>query len=214
MSEGEQQKSHQGIGGFLGKIKKALTYPRASITVHTSKDVYAMGEDVEGILQLVSDEEFDIEQVKVNFKCIEKVERRRLKSHGDSEGEEEEEIYWDEEEHEAKHLEISGPMHMSPGVKDFPFSVNIPIGRPETHRSIDRTVEWSVQGEVNVKGRLGLNSKRCEVPVVKTLPQAVQAPQVVREVIREVVMIPCRYCGTLMAQTMAKCPKCDAPRGS
>jgi len=212
MSEDDQSNKSQGIGGLLGKIKKALTYPKANIALHISKDVYALGEDVEGILQLVSDEEFDIEQVKINFKCIEKVERRRWKSHGDPD-EDEEEVDWDEEEHESKHLIISGPMHISPGVKDFPFTVNIPIGRPETQRSIDRVVEWTIQGEINVKGRLGLNTKR-EIPVVRTTPQVIQAPQVVKEVIREVVLIPCRYCGTLMTQTMSRCPRCDAPRGT
>jgi len=33
-----------------------------------------------------------------------------------------------------------------------------------------------------------------------------------REVIREVVMIPCKYCGALMAQTATVCPNCGAKR--
>jgi len=40
-------------------------------------------------------------------------------------------------------------------------------------------------------------------------------PQVVKEKeihIREVVMIPCQYCGGLMPQTATFCPKCGAQR--
>ena len=33
-----------------------------------------------------------------------------------------------------------------------------------------------------------------------------------REVIREVVVIPCKYCGTLFAQTATFCPHCGARR--
>jgi len=33
-----------------------------------------------------------------------------------------------------------------------------------------------------------------------------------REVVREVVMIPCRNCGTLMPQTTTTCPNCGARR--
>jgi rubrerythrin len=34
----------------------------------------------------------------------------------------------------------------------------------------------------------------------------------VREVIREVVVIPCKYCGTLFPQTVTFCPHCGAKR--
>ncbi len=33
-----------------------------------------------------------------------------------------------------------------------------------------------------------------------------------REVIREVVVIPCKYCGTLFSQTATFCPHCGARR--
>jgi rubrerythrin len=34
----------------------------------------------------------------------------------------------------------------------------------------------------------------------------------VREVVREVVVIPCKYCGTLFPQTATFCPHCGARR--
>ncbi len=36
--------------------------------------------------------------------------------------------------------------------------------------------------------------------------------EVTREVIREVVMIPCKYCGALFQQTETFCPHCGARR--
>jgi ribosomal protein L40E len=36
--------------------------------------------------------------------------------------------------------------------------------------------------------------------------------EVVREVVREVVMIPCKYCGALFPQTATFCPNCGAKR--
>jgi hypothetical protein len=36
--------------------------------------------------------------------------------------------------------------------------------------------------------------------------------EVTREVIREVVMIPCKYCNALFLQTATFCPNCGAKR--
>jgi hypothetical protein len=54
----------------------------------------------------------------------------------------------------------------------------------------------------------------------KSLPQTLPAsrssamPEGIREttIVKEVVMIPCRYCGTLMTQTSIFCPNCGARR--
>jgi hypothetical protein len=45
-------------------------------------------------------------------------------------------------------------------------------------------------------------------------PPAAPTPPGPREIIvREIVRIPCRYCGTLVDQTVRKCPDCGAPLG-
>jgi len=33
-----------------------------------------------------------------------------------------------------------------------------------------------------------------------------------KEILREIVMIPCKYCGALMPQTEIACPNCGAKR--
>jgi uncharacterized membrane protein len=46
----------------------------------------------------------------------------------------------------------------------------------------------------------------------KTVEKQPQQPEVKEKVIiKEVVMIPCQYCGTLVPQTAQFCPNCGAP---
>jgi len=40
----------------------------------------------------------------------------------------------------------------------------------------------------------------------------VQSPALQKEVLKEVVMIPCKYCGSLTPQTSTFCPNCGARR--
>jgi rubrerythrin len=47
--------------------------------------------------------------------------------------------------------------------------------------------------------------------VHKPLEQArIQAPREV--IVKEIVMVPCQYCGGLMPTTATQCPSCKAPR--
>ena len=49
--------------------------------------------------------------------------------------------------------------------------------------------------------------------VHKPLEQArIETPREV--IVREVVMVPCQYCGGLMPTTATQCPSCRAPRKS
>lgn len=64
---------------------------------------------------------------------------------------------------------------------------------------------------------IGLIVKLKEKPLLlTTLPssESSTSPQIVKEttVVKEVVMIPCRYCGALMPQTSTFCPNCGAKR--
>ncbi len=61
---------------------------------------------------------------------------------------------------------------------------------------------------MNVKGRKKISTHKL-IPVTK--PSTVQVTKE-REVIKEIVMIPCKYCGGLMPQTATFCPNCGARR--
>ena len=58
---------------------------------------------------------------------------------------------------------------------------------------------------MHIKGRRRIDSEIYEILVAK--------PEVLlKEVVREVVLIPCAYCGGLMPQTSTFCPNCGARR--
>jgi hypothetical protein len=63
---------------------------------------------------------------------------------------------------------------------------------------------------------VGVVLKLREKPLPETLPlsEPSVSPEVVKEttIVKEVVMIPCRCCGTLMPQTSTFCPNCGAER--
>ncbi|MBS7649229.1 hypothetical protein KEJ17_06290, partial [Candidatus Bathyarchaeota archaeon] len=87
--------------------------------------------------------------------------------------------------------------------------IAIPITMKPTSKGIDRKVTWSIRGVVAVKGRPDATSPTLEVQVA----QPAAAPVIKeKEVIREVVMVPCKYCGTLFPQTETICPHCGAKR--
>jgi hypothetical protein len=74
---------------------------------------------------------------------------------------------------------------------------------------MDRSVTWSIKGVVAVDGRPDVTSKVAEIQV--TMPSA-QPVIREKEIVREVVMIPCKYCGALMDQLVTVCPNCGAKR--
>ena len=59
-----------------------------------------------------------------------------------------------------------------------------------------------------------LRQVEAEVRARPLAPPAGPSPPVVREVvIREIVRVPCRYCGALVDQTATRCTGCGAPLG-
>lgn len=65
---------------------------------------------------------------------------------------------------------------------------------------------------------VGVGVKLTEKPLPQSLPLPLTSasPEVVKEttVVREVVMIPCQYCGGLMPQTSTFCSNCGARKKS
>ena len=62
---------------------------------------------------------------------------------------------------------------------------------------------------VAVDDRPDIASKTAEIQVIAPAAQPVIRE---KEILREVVMIPCRYCSGLMEQTVTVCPNCGAKR--
>jgi len=196
---------------FLKKITEKITPPKVSLGLNFGKNTYFLGENVEGELTLSSNEELDADEVRCELQCIEsaKVQKRYYDPNLRREVVRD---VWETATLYSVKPSLSGPIHLSKGfISKFPFSINIPITMKPTYKGIDRKVTWLIKGVVAVKGRPDATSPTIEIQVA----QPAAAPVIKeREVIREVVMVPCKYCGTLFPQTEIVCPNCGAKRTS
>ena len=62
---------------FFKWFSNKLNPPRERIGLGTQKNEYALGEEVKGEIQIVSEEEFDVEQIAVNLSCWENPRKTR-----------------------------------------------------------------------------------------------------------------------------------------
>jgi hypothetical protein len=186
---------------------KRFTRPRAKLSLKTEKHELVLGEEVKGIVEIKSEEEFDIEGITVSLNCSESVKKTRMRSETNKEGEKEwhEEEYWDRATLFSKSLKVCNEMHIPIGFsKEFSFAIQLPLIGRETYHSVDKNLQWHVWTDMKTRGRRSTRTA-CEILVAKPLVLS-------KEIVREVVLIPCSYCGGLMPQTSTFCPNCGARR--
>ena len=195
--------------GFLKKFTNRLTAPEASVHLKFGNYCVALGETLSGSLALCSKEDFEATEARCELQCVEQAQvikqvydpqlrRTVARSVQDSA------VLFS-----ARPL-LSGPTHVTCGeTRDFPLSIVLPAGGRPTYQAIDRRVCWTIKGVVAVNDRPDITSKTAEIQVIAPAAQPVIRE---KEILREVVMIPCRYCSGLMEQTLTVCPNCGAKR--
>lgn len=187
--------------GFLSRFKT----PKATVTLTISSDHAELGGTLGGTISVVSKEEFDATEVRAELRCIEKQRKERW-VYNKQLGRNIQHVYWDQATLHSSDPIANGQIHIVPGFKkDFPIVLNIPMASRESFDGLDANVTWFVKGVVAVDDRPDITSQTIEIQVVKSTPDSKN-----RE--KEIPMIPCVYCETLMAQTASFCPKCGAPR--
>ncbi len=201
---------------FLKAFKNKLTAPKATIIMKYNKSSYSLGDNIEGTMTVSSSEDFDATEIRCEIQCVEEAKKtkreyvERLKVYVDRE-------YMDSQTLYSAKPALSGATKINNGYNtSFPLNINIPAGGRPTFRSVNGKVAWYLKGVIAVDGRPDVTSSTSEIQVVQptVAPTIVQAAPatVVKEVIKEVVMIPCKYCGGLMPQTDTACPRCGAKR--
>ncbi|HLN88706.1 MAG TPA: hypothetical protein VK253_01430 [Candidatus Binatia bacterium] len=201
--------------GFLKKFTNRLTAPDASVQLRLSSYSVVLGDNLQGTLNVNSKEEFDVTEVRCEIVCVERakvikeVYDAALKRSIPQVVEESVIIF-------SGKPTFSGQSHFANGeTRAVPVSINIPAGARVTYSGGDRRVTWTIKGVLAVDGRPDRTTETCEIQVVAPVVQAAAQGQVApvqREVVRTIVMIPCKYCQGLMDQTLAVCPNCGAKR--
>lgn len=182
--------------------------PKLEISSIVNKTELCLGDELKGSVRVKSFESLDIEEIWVELRCVESKKKIRRYQNTDlvwQEGE-----YWDEADIYSGpflHLPLSRNIHLNVGFdKIFPFMIKIPSYGRETFNSVDNTVHWFLHDYVKVKGyQHNVSSRGGQIYVIKP-------PVSNKEVVREVVLIPCAYCSGLMPQTSTVCPSCGARR--
>jgi hypothetical protein len=91
------------------------------------------------------------------------------------------------------------------------YTLTISEAAMETLYSVDHYVKWLLNATLVANGRPNLQTTTYEIQVRR--PQISQSsPAIVKEIEREIVLIPCSYCNALMPQTAIFCPNCGARR--
>jgi hypothetical protein len=194
---------------FFKKMKDRFTKPNATVSLQLSKYGFALGENVEGTLNVASVEEFDAKEIQCEFECVETKKTTSMQYDAAIKRTIPREVQNSATLWSAK-PQMSGPVHLASGFSQkYPVNINIPAGGRQTYHSVDQNVAWSLKGVIAIEGRPDVTSTTVEIQVAQPSASPVIKE---KEILREVVMIPCKYCGTLMVQTETLCPKCGARR--
>ncbi|MBO3799962.1 MAG: hypothetical protein FGF52_02750 [Candidatus Brockarchaeota archaeon] len=59
------------------KLKEKVTPPKARLTIELKKPFFVLGDSIEGVLKLESQEEFYCTEIRCELECVERVRRIR-----------------------------------------------------------------------------------------------------------------------------------------
>lgn len=191
--------------GFFKKFTNHLTAPDAAVQLTFNNYSVTLGDNLQGTLNVTSKEEFDVLEVRCEIACVEQAKVIKevydpaLKRSIPQVVDETAVIY------SAKPA-LSGLSHFVNGEhRNVPVNINIPASARPTYAGVDRRVTWTIKGVLAVDGRPDKVTQTSEIQVISPTVQT-QAATVQKEIIRTVVMIPCKYCQGLMDQTLTVCP--------
>lgn len=197
---------------FFKWLSEKINPPKVRIPFKINKSEYFLGEEIKGEVWVISEEEFNAGRLYMSLTCRESVKKTRTvtSQYGERVTQKQEE-YWDAAVIYGNSCSIFGSVRIPQGYNaKYPFSLKIPSVARETYYSVDNNVNWWLSSVLQVNGRPNVPPETIEVLVGK--PQVASTQTVSKEIIKEIVLIPCTYCGGLMPQTSIFCPNCGAKR--
>ena len=198
--------------GFFKKFTDKLTAPDSTAQLRFDCYSVPLGDDLQGTLNVTSKEDFEATEVRCEIACVERakvikqVYDASLKRSIPQVVEESIVIY------SAKPA-LSGPSRFVKGeARAIPVNINIPLGARPSYAGVDGHVTWTIKGVLAVDGRPDKTTEISEIQVLTPVPTVQAQTPVQKEIVRTIVMIPCKYCQGLMEQTLTVCPNCGAKR--
>ncbi|MEM2874853.1 MAG: sporulation protein [Candidatus Hadarchaeales archaeon] len=175
----------------------------AKVSVLLDKPTFLEGENITGRVNVESDEAVKVDEIRLEIRATETYLTTRMVH--DRYGAHPTTVRETRTVH-SENVRISPGFDMPKGFKDqFPFSVSIPPLRPTMPNGV---IERRIKGVVAVKGR---PDKTHEITVnVSYAPQVGAAPAPAQVVVKEIVKVPCKYCGALIPVESERCPNCGA----
>lgn len=188
--------------GVFKKLKEKITPPKATVSITLKKPFFVLGDTIDGVLQVESQEEFDCTEIRCELECVERVRRIRRVYDAALKRDIEQQV-WESAVLFSARPQLVGAMHIPEGfIQNFSFKIPIPPSAQPSFKSLDRVVVWNLKGVVAVEGRPDATSKTIELQVAHPS----QTPQ------PTVSTVTCKYCGTVYPENEVKCPNCGAPR--
>jgi len=181
----------------------------ATIELTAQKTEYCLGDQISGTVKITSQEEFAVNQAVVCLSCNENLKKTRVSGtqYGTFQSD-----YWDSGVIFSTFCKLFEASFIPQGfVATYNYSLATSTAAKETFYSVDHYVKWFLNARLEIKDRPNLQTLTYEIQVVR--PQINQStPTIMKEVNREIVLIPCQYCSGLMPQTAIFCPNCGARR--
>lgn len=185
--------------------------PNATLNLTVEKaGQYNLGEKLKGTIKLISDEEFDVKQLIVQLACWETVKQTGIGFQISLAPIQSFSSYNNVETYRDCRVLFAAARIPKGFIATYSYTLNISTGAKETLYSSDLLVRWYLSSVLEAVNRPNVQSTNYEIQVAR--PQISQSPIIMKEVTREVVLIPCAYCGGLMPQASIFCPNCGARR--
>jgi hypothetical protein len=197
--------------GFFKKLHNKVTAPDANVELKLDKCSVVLGENLEGSLALCAKENFDSTEVRCEIQCVEEAKIIRYEYDAAARRSLPREVTESAVLFATKPV-LNGATHLTNGeTRNFPIKIGIPAGSRPTYQAVDRRVTWTIKGVVAVDGRPDATTHTAQIQVLQPAP-VIAGQTVIKEVVHEIVRIPCRYCQTLFDQLDTSCPNCGAKR--
>ena len=221
---------------------KRFTKPKATLSLSVNKSELFFGDELRGIVNVKSQEEFDIEEIIVSLNCSESIKKTRVRysrpqpsrrsnvsmpempempsitgrsrrrTYEDNDEQWETEEYWDKVSLYSDHVKIGGSM---PAINGLNVDFPFVFKIPSIGRETYHSVDQNVRWSVNAFMKIKDRKgihSQGGDEIFVAKPTVSDKPT--KEVVREVVLIQCAYCSGLMPQTSIFCPNCGARRKS